>query len=221
MVKVTRTLPAPASLVIEKQKVNGSYTKEDVIEQLWEDFNHKCYICNMTEIPDMNVEHLVAHKGNLDLKFDWNNLFLSCPHCNSIKNCKEYSEGILNCCEVDPERYLSFIVQAAQVYVISCDDSNHTANKTANLITAVFNRKNTGIRIKGCEARVRLLNEEMLQLYCALAAYRENTNQLAYRKLRALLNRKSAFSAFKRTYARKYAHNLMGVLRDKLLELLK
>lgn len=30
----------------------------------------------------MEVEHLRAHRGtDRDLMFDWNNLFLFCPHC--------------------------------------------------------------------------------------------------------------------------------------------
>lgn len=221
MVKVARTFPAPASLAIEKKKSSGSYVKQDVIDQLCADFDNKCYICNMANIPDIQVEHLVAHKGNLDLKFDWNNLFLSCPHCNSVKNCNEYSSDILNCCEVDPEQYLDFISQSSKIYAVSRDTSNLSANKTANLITDVFNQKNTGIRIKTCERRAQLLNKEMSQLYRTLSSYQKQENQLAYRKLRALLNRKSAFSAFKRAYVKKYASNLQGDLCEKLLVLLE
>ena len=45
MVKVERSFPAPASLALESQKANGSYSMPDVVKQLKEDFHNKCYIC--------------------------------------------------------------------------------------------------------------------------------------------------------------------------------
>jgi HNH endonuclease len=33
-----------------------------------------------------NVEHLIPHKGDIDLKFDWGNLCLVCYHCNNLKS---------------------------------------------------------------------------------------------------------------------------------------
>ncbi len=64
MVKVKRTFPAPASLEIE-------------IRQLRDDFHNKCYICEMKNLQDPEVEHLLPHKNGKywDRKFDWNNLF--------------------------------------------------------------------------------------------------------------------------------------------------
>lgn len=48
MVKVERSFPAPASLALESQKANGSYSMPDVVKQLKEDFHNKCYICVST-----------------------------------------------------------------------------------------------------------------------------------------------------------------------------
>lgn len=47
MVKVERSFPAPSSLAKEEQKKNGSYEKEDAVEQLKKDFHNKCYICEL------------------------------------------------------------------------------------------------------------------------------------------------------------------------------
>ena len=47
MVKVERSFPAPASLALESQKANGSYSMPDVVKQLKEDFHNKCYICEL------------------------------------------------------------------------------------------------------------------------------------------------------------------------------
>lgn len=42
----------------------------------------------------MEVEHLRAHRGtDRDLMFDWNNLFLCCPHCTEYILRKELKES--------------------------------------------------------------------------------------------------------------------------------
>ena len=110
MVKIERSFPAPASLVKEAKNANGRYDKQDVIEQLKKDFHNKCYICEMKELQDPNVENLLPHKNGIYIsrKFDWENLFWSCGHCNGVKNNKKYDEGILDCCEYDPENICIF-----------------------------------------------------------------------------------------------------------------
>lgn len=59
MVKVERSFPAPVSLALEAQKANGSYSKPDVVKQLKEDFHNKCYICELSDLQDAQVEHLL------------------------------------------------------------------------------------------------------------------------------------------------------------------
>ena len=95
MVKVERSFPAPASLALESQKANGSYSMPDVVKQLKEDFHNKCYICELNELQDAQVEHLLPHLDGKypKRKFDWNNLFWSCGHCNNVKNQRIYDEG--------------------------------------------------------------------------------------------------------------------------------
>ena len=58
MVKVERSFPDPASLALESQKANGSYSMPVVVKQLKEDFHNKCYICELNELQDAQVEHL-------------------------------------------------------------------------------------------------------------------------------------------------------------------
>ena len=86
MVYFEKTAEAPASLAREKRKgKNGSYREEDVISLLDKDFCGKCYICETKRPTGINIEHFVPHHNNIDLMFDWKNLFLSCPHCNNAK----------------------------------------------------------------------------------------------------------------------------------------
>lgn len=64
MVKIQRSFPAPASLETESRNPSGgSYSEADVIQQLKEDFHDKCYICELRELQDPEVEHLLPHKN--------------------------------------------------------------------------------------------------------------------------------------------------------------
>ena len=97
MVKVERSFPAPSSLAVEAVKKNGSYEKPDVVERLRQDFHNKCYICELKELQDPQVEHLMPHKNGRypERKYDWNNLFWACGHCNNVKNQNKYDAGIV------------------------------------------------------------------------------------------------------------------------------
>jgi len=85
MVYFEKSNPAPECLEVEKAKANGDYKCDNVLEKIKIDFKNKCYICNYKEPVTINVEHFRPHKGDKNLKFQWENLFWSCGHCNNIK----------------------------------------------------------------------------------------------------------------------------------------
>lgn len=89
MVKVERKITEKSQKVIDSLKreklKNGSYNTPEVNAALKEMFHGKCYICENKQITSYQIEHLIAHRGNKDIKYDWNNLFLSCAHCNNTK----------------------------------------------------------------------------------------------------------------------------------------
>lgn len=205
MVKIERSFPAPASLAIESAKLSGKYDKPDVVEQLRKDFHDKCYICEMKDLQDPEVEHLLPHENGKypERKFDWNNLFWSCGHCNKVKNQKKYAEGIINCCVDDPEKVIIFRLRDDNVEVFSKDVNNQKAVLTATLVYEVFNLKNTGMRIYKSNMRLQELNKEMNILYDNIDAYKKNPNsKVVERKLKALLRKESKFASFKRNYIR-------------------
>lgn len=205
MVKVERTFPAPASLEIESKKSSGKYDKPDVIDQLKENFNDKCYICEIKNLQDPEVEHLLPHENGKypERKFDWKNLFLSCGHCNKVKNQGKYVNGITDCCVEDPEELIFFRLKEGNVEVVAKDKDNEKAMLTSTLIYEVFNLKNTGMRIYKSDMRLQELNKEMNILYDNLDALKKNPNsKVIMRKLKALLRRESKFAAFKRNYIR-------------------
>ena len=205
MVKIVRSFPAPVSLQEEAKKKGGSYEKNDVVEQLKKDFHNKCYICEMDKLQDPQVEHLLPHLDGKypKRKFDWNNLFWSCGHCNNVKNQRIYDEGIIDCCKDDPEEMVIFRLQENEIDIHAINDKNRQAVLTAKLITEVFNLKNTGMRVYKSDFRFQELNREMNKLYDSLEEMKEPSQQkLALRKVKSLLRRESKFAAFKRNYIR-------------------
>jgi hypothetical protein len=205
MVKVERTYPAPESLAVEATKKNGSYSEKDVIERLCNDFHNKCYICELKGLQDPNVEHLLPHKNGkyAERKYDWDNLFWSCGHCNGIKNNSKYDEGIIDCCKADPEKYLKFELRENDVIITETVSDDETIKRTALLIQEVFGKQNTGMRTYTTKERLNELQKEMNLLYKNLEALRENPKSKAIlRNIKVLLKRESAFAAFKRNYIR-------------------
>ena len=65
-----------------------SYNTEHVNQALQEVFHGKCYICENKEATSYQIEHRIPHRGDKKLKYDWNNLFWVCAHCNNIKSDK-------------------------------------------------------------------------------------------------------------------------------------
>ena len=206
MVKIERCPIPPGSLAIEAEKQRGSYSEPDVVRQLKADSNDKCYICELSELSDPEVEHLRPHYNRRlkDRVFDWNNLFYACPHCNKVKKAEKYDEKILNCCECDPETLLDqFFIDGHVMVYNKTEDEN--VRMTADLIYSCFERKNTGIREAACQHRVDALAKTMSVLYRTLEKYKENPQSERYqRSLNEMLNRRSKFAAFKRCYVRKH-----------------
>lgn len=208
MVKVVRSFPAPESLAKEAKKASGRYDKPDVIERLKEDFHNKCCICEMKELQDPNVEHLLPHKNGKfpERKFDWENLFWACGHCNGIKNNGKYDAGIIDCCRQDPEEFLDFRLKSDSVVICVVKSDDEIYKRTAQLITETFSQKNTGMRTYTSDERLRLLQKEMNLLYGQLEKLHNNPNsKIIMRTICSLLRRESAFAAFKRCYVRAHA----------------
>lgn len=110
MIKVERRLTQKAQKAIESlqaaRETKGTYNTPEVNSALWEMFHGKCYICENKQVTSYQIEHLVSHRGNLDLKYDWNNLFLACAHCNNTK--LGLYEPIIDCTKENVEERIAF-----------------------------------------------------------------------------------------------------------------
>ena len=52
----------------------ASYNTPEVNVALYENFYGKCYICENKEATSYQIEHFVPHRGDDELKYNWNNL---------------------------------------------------------------------------------------------------------------------------------------------------
>ena len=201
MVKIERTPTPPASLAIEKPKASGKYNLEDVVTQLHTDAHGKCYLCEQDELQSIEVEHLVPHHGDIDLKFDWNNLFYSCAHCNSVKNRSQYEKDILDCCVTDPETVIHQAFVNGEVVVTPLLETPEAQN-TADLVRDCFELRNTAIRCLESQNKVNALKRTMNLFFKKLDELEKGTNRRTLRVVCGMLNRQYKFSGFTRAYVR-------------------
>lgn len=201
MVKIERTPTPPASLAIEKAKVSGKYNLDDVVTQLHKDFHGKCYLCGQDELQSIEVEHLIPHHGDVELKFDWTNLFYSCAHCNSVKNQTQYESNILDCCTTDPETMIHHELVNGHVVVTPLIGTPDAQN-TANLVQDCFELRNRPIRSIESQNKVTALMGTMNLLCKYLEKLENGTSKRALPVLRGMLSRQYKFAGFTRTYVR-------------------
>ena len=110
MIRIERKDTAQTQLAIkdleEASQRGNSYNTENVNRALKAVFYGKCYICENKHATSYQIEHLIPHHGNARLKYDWNNLFWACAHCNNIKSDKY--EPILDCTKRSVEQLIAF-----------------------------------------------------------------------------------------------------------------
>lgn len=199
MFNVVRNESTPASLAGRRR-----YDSEDVLEALNKVFHKKCYICETSEPLDINVEHFVAHEGDEDLKFEWNNLYFSCGRCNNIKLAKYNS--LLDCCDPDTDvvrtvKHLPPSTPYAKQLQIEAQLDNDKTNLTAELLNKVFNSEHTPNKAVSAAFLRRkvfdqynLLLEELIIYYAPKALPEEKA--MAVERIKLLLKPTSPYSAF-------------------------
>lgn len=203
MIHVTRSERAPE--ILSSGTAESRYRSREVVDRLWDDFHGKCYICEIAPLQSAEVEHLRPHKGGSqpELKFAWDNLFLSCRHCNSVKSKTKYDAGIIDCCKRDPEVLLDQELVEDRVSVSVLDTGDGEAKRTAELIEEVFMSDDPPLRSYESDMRLKELQKTMNVLYANLRAYSLNRGDvLAKRTVKALLRPEAPFAGFTRCYVR-------------------
>lgn len=204
MIFCKKSLPAPACLTQEKQKSSGDYKCGDVLERLTSDFHGKCYLCESSKLTDIEVEHFRPHEGNQELKFAWENLFLSCGHCNGTKSNK--FKNIIDCTdptEKNDERIsYHFNPFPFEKPSFKATDEQESTRETVELLEKIFWGTTITKNLEAANLREALLNE-IKDFQAVLIEYfntlnDEETSELYLIKLKRHLDQGSEFLSFKR-----------------------
>lgn len=213
MVNYERNEDAPDCLWTEQQKANGDYKCGDVLQRLQRIFHNKCYICELKAPTSVNVEHLRPHKGDKQLKFDWNNLFLACVHCNNTKSALEQSNvinDILDCTNENHkvDEWIDYHIDPwpkAKVQITSLKD-NQSVHNTVELLGRVYNGHTLLKNLEASNLRKALLNEirDFQKDFFEYDRANQNKDRAYYKtRIRKHLQNSSPFAAFKRWIVRK------------------
>jgi hypothetical protein len=206
MIFQAKTQPAPPCLSVEKAKANGTYNCDGVLELLKADFKNKCYLCEDKEPHSINTEHFVPHRGNIDLKFDWNNLFYCCAHCNNTKHDKAKYDSILNCTiEADGvDTKIKYHIDPwpkEKVEITALVADANVAN-TVDLLLEVYNGTTELKKIESANLRSKLLKEIRAFQDLLFAFYDDSyTNEEKEEKKNSIIRQlrpSSNFTAFKK-----------------------
>jgi hypothetical protein len=189
----------PSGIEIKSER---DYRSGEVFNTLISDCHGKCYLCE--EKPTtINVEHIVPHRSDPELKYDWDNLYIACGHCNGIKGDK--FSGIIDPVKVDPEEHIALtldftdnLVERVKIDVLTQDDETL---RTAELLSFIYNGGGTDIKdLESSNLRDHILRE--LNLFSRHIDGYKSEPELHEAKLAEELSRASEFAAFKRKMAR-------------------
>ena len=137
-----------------------------------------------------------------NLEYDWNNLFLSCAHCNNTKLGKY--EPILDCTKIDVDKKIAFRKKGYfgkdEKYIFEVLDDNEETCNTAKLLEDVYYGKTYQKKIEAIMIRQQLRKEisefkEYIRQY--KEAEGEDKEDLKFQICREL-KPNSSFTAFKR-----------------------
>ncbi|MDR2193913.1 MAG: HNH endonuclease [Treponema sp.] len=215
MVKLHKS-PLPVGVTI---KSGLDYRKEPVFSIIKDDCNNKCYICEEKGTTSMHVEHRVSQSFDPSRKYDWNNLLLSCGHCNRVKGSRYNT--ILDCTRVDPEAYISLRIAIGlyeRVTVIKIGERDGV-DETIRLLDTVYNGESTAILKYECKnLRAHVLAEVQTFQQLLDGYFEENDTALKeafQRKISESISRASNFASFKRGII-KNNDTLFALFKDTL-----
>lgn len=199
MFNVTRPKAVPASLA---RKI---YNHADVVNVLKPMFYGKCYLCERSEVQDVEVEHFKPHMSIEADKFDWNNLYYSCSRCNSIKSSTHL--GLLDCADNSINVFREVIVK---MYSATDDDISVMASsktpsaevtRTIELLKLCYNSTNTALRGVSRESLIEQMYEHMVTFVTSRSLLKKPSTGKTIRNgakevIEAMLDVSHPFSAF-------------------------
>jgi len=200
MIKMKKS-PLPEGVTIKSAK---DYQSGIVFQTLLDDCYHKCYICENEPIPP-EVEHRVAHRGNLELKYFWDNLFCSCVYCNRVKNQPKFYDGIIDPVRLDPEEYIELHINLEDLQekiIVKKIQSGELVDITCELLDLVYNNSSTDNKKEAAVNLRNAVSRDISDFISYIDEYLKNPSDIAAEVINDEISRESKFTAFKRQIIR-------------------
>ena len=213
MINVDRSIvPVPT--------IRKNYTEQvELYEVLGKIFLNKCYLCETYE-PNptcFEIEHFIPHKGDLKLKYQWENIYLACGEpCNSYKGT---ILDLLDPCNPAHDVERSIIYEVTPVehepHFYALEEQNPTIVNTCNLLENIHNGhhekskgKTSSLR-NAIKRRVTELKNEMLAHYRAKESSKSVDRQRAEQRIRKIVSRKSPYTMLMRSIAKEHGFDYL------------
>ena len=208
MIDCERTAQAPAGL----DNPPGAYRSTDVVERLWLDFFHKCYLC---ETPIEKGGFEIDHRrpvGDGGAVCAWSNLFPACGDCNGRRPKRWPVGGLLDPTVdrvegqlqqwLDDECYPHFIPSNATVI------AKNTADELVHIHCDSRSAKAADLRAT-IERQLRRVLEKVVK-WMDLRARVSNSADIARieDELRLLVSRRSPYTMLIRSRVEMYIGHL-------------
>lgn len=202
MVKISKSL-LPIGTDIKKEE---DYRSEKIISILQKDFYNKCYLCEEKNPTTINVEHFRSCKNNDYLKYNWDNLFYACAHCNRIKG-SQY-DHIIDCTKNDPEKRIHIVFESYPEHYVEVIDRSYNAenSETRELLDKIYNGAGTAISEFEARNLKGKISEEIKEFAECIEDYLNEKDiklrMLYWKRIKKMLSRESSFAGFKRSIVR-------------------
>jgi len=170
MIRVRKDPAVPASL---QNNPCTSYNGQDVQKQLLTDHDEKCYLCEQKTGKSFQIEHLKPKAEGYfpELKYEWTNLFLSCPYCNGRKpNKLKLLAPAAHNIEDIIEHQIEF---SKQKIVFSKSNTDEETTDTIALLDRLHNGKN-GLRDIKAQTFYKDLQQQILGFMTILTTYQSS-----------------------------------------------
>jgi|GEM_PF-1522354 len=125
MQKVTKAANPP--------RVSFVYNDDDIVTQIRSDFFDMCYLCEEVVIKHHQIEHFFPQVPYKHLENDWDNLFLICSKCNTVRpkkinTCSAYNSTAPHLSEINNCVLSSTIDDVEAIIQLEYDMKNDRVN---------------------------------------------------------------------------------------------
>lgn len=203
---------------VEPPIIINNYRTPEVLQSLGVIFYNKCYLCEyLAPNPeDFDVEHFQTQSERVDLVYAWNNLYLACGTCNSIKPKVTPEGGYLDPCNdaEDVEGMIRYVLKIGEydkpIFYEAVENANQKVRNTITLLKRMHYGHDPNTRRKTASLR-KVIQDQATSLITEIALYLKaqkdsdfDSAAISEEKIRLILSRYSSFTMLLRSVAAKF-----------------